>query len=262
MQNVALITGASSGIGRELARIHAERGGDIIAVATSEERLNQLKTELESGSLGTEVMVIVKDLTAENAPQEVYNTVKAAGVEIDYLMNNAGFGGQGAFLEREWAQDRKMIQLNVIALCELTRLFTPDMVARGSGKVLNVSSTAALVPGPLQAVYFATKAFVTSFSNALASELEGTGVTVTALMPGATDTSFAATSGLDKTSLFSETVTAREVARDGYDAMMRGDLDEISGLSTTRRIQMFVARFMPKQAIMKQIRAVQQVRGE
>ena len=210
----ALITGASSGIGKALAHIHAERGGDLVIVARSEDKLNALKSELES-KYGIAVTVIVKDLTKQGAASEVYDEVKASGVTVDYLVNNAGFGGQGKFHEREWQQDLNMINLNVVALAELTRRFLPDFVVRNEGRILNVSSTAALMPGPLQAVYYATKAYVTSFSNAVAEELHSTDVTVTALMPGATDTEFASTSGMDKTELFNSTFSAREVAEAG-----------------------------------------------
>ncbi len=260
MQNrTALITGASSGIGKAFARIHAERGGDLIIVARSESKLNALKTELETKH-NVNVTVIVKDLAKQGAASEVYDEVNLAGVTVDYLINNAGFGGQGKFHEREWQQDLSMINLNVIALTELTRRFLPDFVARKEGRVLNVSSTAALMPGPLQAVYYATKAYVTSFSNAVAEELRDTGVSVTALMPGATDTEFASTSGMDKTELFNNTFSAREVAEAGYDAMLEGKLDVIAGVSPAQRIIMNTAPLMPKKMLMRQIRQMQEVK--
>ena len=259
MSKSALITGASSGIGAELARCHAARGGDLILVARSEDRLRQLADELERAHR-VKVMVIAKDLTAMRAPREIYDEIKAAGVTVDYLINNAGFGGRGRFHERAWEDDLAMIQLNVLALTALTRLFLPDMVARDAGKILNVSSTAALVPaGPLQAVYYATKAFVTSFSNALAEELHDTHITVTALMPGATATEFARVSGMDKTSLFSQTASAAEVARDGYDGMLAGRLDVISGVSMSQRVALGLAPFTPKRVLLKQIRTMQEV---
>jgi short-subunit dehydrogenase len=254
----ALITGASSGIGRELAHIHAERGGNLIIVARREDKLNDLKAELES-QYNAQVMVIVKDLTEPSAPREVYDAVQAAGVQVDYLVNNAGFGGRGKFHERDWETDYAMINLNIVALTALTRLFLPDFVARNAGRILNVSSTAALVPGPLQAVYYASKAYVTSFSNAIAEELHDTAVTVTALMPGATETEFASTSGMDRTSLFSSTATAREVAEDGYNAMVAGDLDVIAGVSAARRVVMGVMPLLPKRTVLRQVREMQEV---
>lgn len=137
--------------------------------------------------------------------QEIYDEVKAVGIEVDYLINNAGFGGQGKFHEREWATDLVMIQLNIVTLTALCRLFLPDFVKRNSDRILNVSSTASLLPGPLQAVYYATKAYVTSFSHAIAEELHDTNITVTVLLPRATETEFARTSGTDKTELLPRT---------------------------------------------------------
>lgn len=257
MQNVALITGASSGIGKELAEIHAQRSGDLVIVARSEDKLQELKEYLET-RYKVEVKVLVKDLTELNAAREIYDTLKQEGVEIEYLINNAGFGGHGKFHEREWEKDLAMINLNIIALTALTRLFLPDFVARNSGRVLNVSSTASLMPGPLQAVYFATKAYVTSFSNALSEELRGTKVTVTALLPGATETDFAKTSGMDKTELFKKTASARGVAEDAYNGMLAGKLDVLAGLSLFQRIMMAFIPFTPKSIVMKETRRLQE----
>ncbi len=167
MNNIALITGASTGIGKDLAHIHAENGGDLIVVARSKDKLLALKKEIENKH-GNQVMIINKDLSLASSPREVYDEVKAAGLEINYLINNAGFGGLGKFHERAWEADKQMINLNITALTALTRFFLPDFVKRDSGKILNVSSTASYMPGPLQAVYYATKAYVTFFSNAIA----------------------------------------------------------------------------------------------
>ena len=258
MKKTALITGASSGIGLELARIHAAKGGDLILVARSTEKLNELKIDLEA-KYKIVAAVITKDLTAPNASQELYDEVKLLDIEVDYLINNAGFGGIGKFLERKLEEDVSMIQLNVIALTQLTHRFTNDFVKKGSGKVLNVSSTASLIPGPLQATYYATKAFVTSFSNALSEELRGTGVTVTNLMPGATDTDFGKVSGMDKTKLFDAPVSALQVARDGYNAMFSGEINIISGLTFSQKLLMKLMPFMPKNMVLKQIREMQEV---
>ena len=254
----ALITGASSGIGRELARIHAEKGGDLVLVARRADRLEEVKRELESKH-GVSVTVLAEDLTDEAAPQRIHDRVKAEGVEISYLMNNAGFGGRGRFDQRDWADDRAMIQVNVVALAALSRLFLPDFVAQGSGRILNTSSTAALVPGPLQAVYYATKAYVTSFSYALADELKDTGVTVTALMPGPTETEFAKTADMDRTSLFKSAFSARQVAEHGYAAMMRGALDVVSGVKLGQRVALRLAPMLPKRPLMRAIRRTQTV---
>lgn len=224
MGNVALVTGASSGIGAEFARYHAERGGDLVLTARREAALESLKQELEAAH-GITVHVIALDLGSDGAAQTLHDQIKAAGIEIDVLINNAGFGGQGAHLARKLAEETGMIDLNVKALMSLTHLMAGDMVARGAGKILNVGSTAGFMPGPNQAVYFATKAFVKSYSEALAQELKGSGVSVTLLAPGYVETEFAARSGLEGTRLVSGGgKTPQSVAKYGYDAMRRAEL--------------------------------------
>ena len=165
----------------------------------------------------------------------------------------------GKFHERSLEQDLSMINLNVVALTALSKLFLPDFVARNSGKILNTSSTASLMPGPLQAVYFATKAFVTFLSNAIAEELSDTNVTVTNLMPGATETEFAKTSGMDKTDLFNKTVSARSVAMDGYTGMIQGKMDVISGLTFSQKMMTSMIPLTPKKVLLKQIKKMQEV---
>ncbi|MBK3515832.1 SDR family NAD(P)-dependent oxidoreductase [Carboxylicivirga marina] len=258
MKATALITGASTGIGKELAKIHAARGGDLIIVARSKDKLEALKTELE-GQYGVQVKVIAKDLTQLTAAQELYDEVKHAGIEIEYLINNAGFGGLGQFQEQELALQINMINLNVTTLTALTRLVLPDMVARDRGRIMNVSSTASFMPGPLQAVYFATKAFVTFLSNAISEELHASKVTVTNLMPGATETEFGARSGMDKTEMFKTAVSSSGVAQDGYDGMLKGKLDVISGLTFSQKVMMAMLPFMPKKMILSQMRKMQTV---
>jgi len=258
MKKVALITGASSGIGKELAFIHAEKGGDLILIARSEDKLKQLKAELEE-KYSIKVKLIVKDLTEANSTLEIYNVVKNDGIKVDYLINNAGFGGRGKFHERAWEQDLAMINLNIVALTSLTRYFLPDFVADNKGKILNVSSTASLLPGPLQAVYYATKAYVTSFSNAIAEELHDTKITVTALLPGATETEFANTSGMDKTDLFAKAASARSVALDGYNAMIAGKLEVISGLTFGQKMMLAAIPLTPKKVLLSQIRKMQEI---
>ena len=196
----ALITGASTGIGKELAKIHASKGGNLVIVARNEAKLNQLKTDLEK-KYNIQVIVIAKDLSNLNTPQEIYNEVKQLGIEIDYLINNAGFGALGKFHELDLARQIEMINLNITSLTALTHLFLPEFIKRNNGKILNTSSTASFMPGPLQAVYFATKAYVTFFTNALSEELHNTNITVTNLMPGATESEFGAISGMDKTEI-------------------------------------------------------------
>ncbi len=260
MKNVALITGASSGIGKELATIHAENGNDIVAVASNLSRLQDLRDELDA-EYGVNVIIIAQDLTEEGAAKAVFGAVQEAGIEIEYLMNNAGFGGHGKFHERDWEQDARMIQLNVVVLTELTRLFLPIFVERKHGRILNTSSTASLVPGPLQAVYYATKAYVTSFSNALAGELHDSPVTVTNLMPGATNTGFVTSSGLEGTDMFSDLGSPVRVAKAGYDAMMRGEIDVVSGLRLSHRITLSLVPFLPKRLVLSQVREGQEVKA-
>lgn len=228
-RKTALVTGASSGIGMELARIHAAAGGDLVLVARRRERLEALKTELEQAYHST-VHVIVKDLSNPDAPQQIYDEVKAHNVRIDYLINNAGFGYRGLFHEQDWPRDAAMIQVNVVALAALTRLFVTDMVARRSGRILNVASLAGFVAGPLHATYFATKAFVLSFSESIANELRGTGVTVTALCPGPTRSEFVGYAGMEGVPGFVRAASARRVAQAGYDAMLKGKTLVVPGL--------------------------------
>ena len=256
-KKVALITGASSGIGREFARIHASNGGDLIIIARRKDKLIELKKELEN-KYTVKVKVIAKDLTLPEAAIEVYNEVKELGIQVDYLINNAGFGGRGYFHERPMELDLQMIQVNIVTLTILTRLFLPDFVKRDSGKILNVSSTAALMPGPLQAVYYATKAYVLSFSNAIAQELHNTNITVTSLLPGATETEFAKTSDMTNTDLFAKTATPQEVAKKGYNAMLKGELDVVAGLTTSQKLTMNMLKFMPKKLMLEQVYKLQQ----
>jgi hypothetical protein len=258
MHKTALITGASSGIGKELAIIHAEKSGDLVLVARSKDKLEALKTELEKKHK-IEVTIIVKDLSKPEAPKEVYDKLKKAGIKIDYLINNAGYGLLGKFNELELLKQSNMINLNVSALTILSHLFLQDFVKSNSGKILNVSSTASFMPGPLQAVYFATKTYVQFFSNALSEELCNTNITVTNLMPGATATEFGAVSGMDKTSMFAKTASARSVAEDGYNGMIQGKMDIISGVTASQSMMLKMIPFMPKKMILKQIKKMQEV---
>jgi len=256
MSKTALITGASSGIGKELAKIHARLSGDLVLVARSKENLENLKSELEK-KYRIAVKIIVKDLSLPVSPEEIYNEVTAEGITIDYLINNAGFGGIGKFYKRKWDTDLTMIRLNIIALTALTRFFLPGFVERDNGKILNVSSTASLMPGPMQAVYFATKAYVTSFTYAIAEELHDTNITVTALLPGATETAFGKISGMEKTKMFKNTADARQVAEAGYKGMIAGKLKVISGLTFSQRIMIALVPVSPLKIILKQIRKMQ-----
>ncbi|WP_218961865.1 SDR family NAD(P)-dependent oxidoreductase [Actinomyces ruminis] len=191
MAQTALITGSYGGLGTCFANIHAKTGGDLILVGRSQAKLDAQAQEMRE-KYGVNVETIAADLSKADDVQHIYETCRDNGWLPDYLINNAGFGGQGDFArERTMEQDLSMIAVNIEAPTRMLKLFLPDMIERGSGKILNVSSTAATMPGPLQAVYYATKSYVTSWSNALWRELAGTGVTVTCLMPGAMRTGFA-----------------------------------------------------------------------
>ena len=254
MPNTALITGASSGIGREFARYHAQQGGDVIITARRAGALDALKVELEAAH-GIRVTVVPLDLGAPDGAARLYDAVK--GQKIDILINNAGFGGQGAFIERALEADLAMIDLNVSALVSLTHMVSRDMVANGGGKILNVSSTAAYVPGPLQATYFATKAFVSSFSQALDVEMRDKGVTVTALEPGYVKTEFAAVANLEGTGLAAQKgATPEQVAKFGYDAMLRGQLRAINE-GQLRFVMNWVMPWLPRRTAMNMIKNMQ-----
>ena len=256
MADLALITGASSGIGRELARYHASKGGDMIVVARGEGALNELKAELEQAHDVT-VNVIAADLGAQGEADALADRIEAEGHSVGILINNAGFGGQGAHIDRDLADEQNMIDLNVKALVTLCHRFGKAMAAAGKGRILNVGSTAGFIPGPNQAVYFASKAFVNSFSQALDEELRDRGVTCTVLTPGYVETGFADRADLHGTGLTRQTgKTAAETARIGYDAMMKGTLIAHNqpalgfGLS-------YVLPFVPRRLLLKQIRKTQ-----
>ena len=224
MKQTALITGASNGIGLELARIHAKRGGDLVLVARSQDKLNQLADELHAQYHDIQITVIAQDLAMPHAAQSVFAQTEQLGIQVDILINNAGFGGHGRFFERELAKEQQMIQLNITTLTELTHLYLQGMVARRSGKILNVSSTASFMPGPLQAVYYATKAYVTSFSQAVAEEVREFGISVTTLCPGAVDTGFMEAGDLQGVKVLENAKSAQSVAKCGYQAMLDGEL--------------------------------------
>lgn len=249
MSNTALITGASSGIGTEFARIHAGNGGDLVLVAQNLERLNALKEEIESAH-GVSVLVLREDLSVPGSAQRVFQATEDAGIVVDMLINNAGFGGHGKFHERDLARDEAMMQLNMATLTSLTHLYLQGMIERGRGKILNVASTAGFMPGPLQAVYYATKAYVLSFSQAIAEELSGTGVTVTALCPGPVDTGFVARGDLDGIKLFERAASAESVAAFGYKAMQDGRLIAINEPALRFMLDWLVP-FLPRKTMLK-----------
>jgi len=223
MSNTALITGASGGIGLELARIHAQKGGNLILVARSEAKLNALAEEL-SAQHGISVTVIVEDLAQPESAQRIFDQTEKLGLQVNTLINNAGFGGHGLFHERSLLAEQQMMQVNMISLTNLTHHYSQGMVARRQGKILNISSTASFMPGPLQAVYYASKAFVTSFTQAIAQEMAEFNVTATALCPGPVATGFVSAGNLEGVDIFKNAKTARSVAQCGYTAMEQGEL--------------------------------------
>lgn len=249
MGNTALVTGASSGIGVELAIYHASKGGDVVLVARSEDKLNKLKSELEN-THGIKAIVIKADLAQADSAENIFAVTETAGLQIDILINNAGFGGHGKFHERDLANDQAMMQVNMTSLVSLTHLYLQGMVSRNSGKILHVASTAGFIPGPLQAVYYATKSFVISFSQAIAQELKGTNVTSTVLCPGTVATGFVAAGDLDGIKAWDKAATPESVARCGYDAMLKDELVKINekGLSF---ILNWVIPFLPRKTVLK-----------
>lgn len=230
----ALITGATSGIGKELALVFAVEGYELIIVAREEGDLEAVAAELRAH--GVRVHPLAKDLSQPGAAEELYAEVRARGHEIDVLVNDAGQGEFGPFLSVDLARHLEIIRLNLISLTALTHLFGRDMVARGSGRILQLASIVSKMPSPLLGVYAATKAYVYSLSQALANELKDTGVTVTALMPGATDTFFFARAGDEEWEEHREGLAdPAKVARDGYEALMAGTTHVVSGASNKAR---------------------------
>lgn len=227
----ALITGASAGLGTEFARLFAKGGHDVVLVARRRDKLETLATVL-SKAHGINATVIAADLTDPKSPQRIADKLAVAGTDIDFLVNNAGFGTNGAFAELDGVRELDLLEVNIKALVGLTHLFLPGMIERGYGKVLNIGSTAGFhQPGPFMADYYASKAFVISFTEAIAQELRGTGVTATVACPGATTTEFADTAGVDESMLFKMRVAdAPSVAEDAYRAMMSGKAKTIPGI--------------------------------
>ncbi len=243
----ALVTGVSSGIGREIARLHAAHGGDLVLVARRADRLAELAAELEAAH-GVRVLAVPLDLTAPDAVDDLAGTLESHGVTVDLLVNNAGFGGGGAFDGRPAGLDEAMVRLNAEVPVALSRAFLPAMRARGRGRVLNVASIVAFAPGPGMAVYAASKAFLLSFSEALSKELAGTGVTVTAFCPGLTATEFHSAAGyVEDGRTIPGGHDARTVAAAGYAAMLAGR--RIAFAETTTAAASLVPRLLPRRLV-------------
>jgi len=249
-RKAALVTGASSGIGLDIARQLSREDYELILVARSEEKLRAIAKELANAK------VIVADLAQPDASQRLFD---AAG-PVDVLVNNAGYGLSGAFSETDLARELEMIQVNISALTALTKLFLRPMVQRNSGHIVNVASTAAFQPGPLMAVYYATKAYVLSFSEAIADELRNTGVRVTALCPGPTATGFADVAGMTESNLFkvAKPMSSRRVAKYGVRAMHRGKRVAIPGVMN--KVMMQSLRVSPRRLVTALVRKLQEKR--
>ena len=256
---VALVTGASSGIGLALAREIAANGHDVVLTARNRDALEAAAGGIE-GKYGVRADVIPLDLRNRDAAEQLYQTISNQKLDIGILVNNAGFGLGGEFLETDLPREVEMIQVNVTAVTQLTKLFAAGMVRRRSGRLMNVASTAAFQPGPLHAVYYATKAYVLSFSQAVAEELRNTGVTVTALCPGATATAFAETAGVTNSGLFKRVGVdnAESVAAYGYKAMMRGERVAIPRLRDKIMVQ--AERLAPRAFVTRMVRQAQENR--
>ncbi|MFP4375403.1 MAG: SDR family NAD(P)-dependent oxidoreductase [Spirochaetales bacterium] len=253
-KGTALVTGASGGIGRVFAVKLAREGYDVVVAARSRGKLEEVAKEIEGH--GVRGVVIESDLSKPDAPKALFEAVREEGLQVDVLINNAGFATYGHFASIELDKELEMINLNVTALVHLTRLFVPEMVARKRGRVVNVASTAAFQPGPLMANYYASKAYVLHFSEAIANELQGTGVTVTALCPGPTASGFQERAGMDNVKLVkSGLMSAEKVVDIGYRGMLKGKPVVIPGLKNRMLAQS--TRFFPRKMTVKVVRNLQ-----
>ena len=251
----ALITGATSGIGYALAVCFAREGHDLVLVARHHEALRRVADELVTRSSRSSVDVIAKDLSIPSAAAEVVAHLRQRGLSIDVLVNNAGFGVHGPFVSTDWRLEQGMLSLNMVSLTELTKLLLPGMLQRHDGKILNVASTAAFQPGPMMALYYATKAYVLSLSEALSDELRGSGVTVTALCPGPTRSAFQQRAGIEQTRLMhAGLMDADTVAHAGFRALMRGQRLVIPGIAN--RLVATAVRWLPRGVVLQAVRRV------
>lgn len=256
MKKTALITGASGGLGLSFVNIFAREGYDLVIVARNSDRLEEIKKEIEK-KYDNKVTVVAKDLCKSDCIAELYETTSKAGISVDVLVNNAGFGDFGQFYQCDVSKQIRMVELNCISLMHLTRLYLPDMIARGGGNILNVDSIAAFQPGPLMSVYYATKSFVFSFSQALYRELKGTGVKVTALCPGPIKTNFENASDLGESGLFKNLKVwdPDVVAEFGYKNMKKGKSFCVCGL--LNKIIAFANRFAPRALVREMVFHIQ-----
>ncbi len=259
VRRTALITGASGGFGADFAKLFAQDGYDLVLIARSGEKLRQLAQELETKHT-IRATVMTQDLSHPAAPQQVFEALQQAGIQVDVLVNNAGFANYGLFHELDVEKEMELVQLNVATLVHLTRLLLPGMVERKNGRILNVASTAAFQPGPLMANYYASKAYVLSFSEAIANELEGSGVTVTALCPGPTRTGFQARAAMQDSKLVQGgLMDSMTVVKQGYDGLMAGKTLVVPGISNW--VGTVLPRFVPRKMATRFVRNLQERRG-
>lgn len=257
MKQVALITGASSGIGLELARIHAQKGRDLILIARSKSKLDEIKNQLEKEQ-HVKVVVIDLDLSQPGAARILYENVVNLNIQVEYLINNAGFGDFGLFHERPWPKTQQMMQLNMLALTELSYLFGQEMIKHRIGKIMNVASTAAFQPGPLMSVYYASKHYVLALSEGLANEWKDFGVSVTALCPGPTASGFQSGSEMEESKLVKgkKLPSPGEVAAYGYQMMEREKTVAIHG--TLNKIMAQSVALLPRDMVTGMVRKMQE----
>lgn len=253
--DTVLITGASQGLGYEFAKIFAQNKYNLVLVARNIEKLKNIAQELKK-KYNVGVKIIQKDLSLPKSPQEIYEELQKDSIEVNILINNAGFATYGEFAQTDLQQDLNEIQVNIVSLTHLTKLFVPNMIKRKKGKILNVSSVAGFFPGPFMSVYYASKAYVLSLSEALHEELKGSGITVTTLCPGPTKSGFAKRANLPALELFKNGIMdANRVAYEGYKGLMKGKSVVIPGAKN--KMQVNLLRFVPRSIVAGIVKKIQ-----
>jgi short-subunit dehydrogenase len=255
---IALITNATSGIGREIAYIHAENGGSLILVSKNKTALDQFKKELEE-AYDIPIYAIERDICQASSPKEIFSEIHKAGLKIDFLVNDAAFGELCKMYGHEKQHFMAMIDLHMVALAALTRLFLPELIKRNEGRILNVSSTALTIPCSMESIYFANKAFFSNLSTAFATELSDSKVTITNLMPLIKSSRFGMSPFEAKTPVFVRKFNARKVAKKGYKAMLDGKLNIICGVTVTQKSRYSIMPSIPKKAVLESVRKMQEI---